>query len=61
MKNTPDLEIIGSTEGIFTKIYFYLLQLKKDVHTPYVIGRENDDFIKNITRVRFLQNNKPSD
>lgn len=53
MGTIPDLEVIGNTDGLITKIHLYLSELKQDAHTPYLVGYENDDFVKNITRVRF--------
>jgi len=53
MRKIPDLEIKGNTDGLITKIHLYLLELKEEIHTPYLIGYENDDFVKDVTRVRF--------
>jgi len=53
MKKIPDLEIIGNTDDLVAKIHLYLLERGEEIHTHYVVGYENDDFVKNITRVRF--------
>jgi len=49
----PDLEIIGNTDDLINKIHLHLLENNQSINTPYHVGYENDDFVKDITRVRF--------
>jgi len=53
MEKIPDLEIIGNADNLITKIHLYLLKIGCSIDTPYLIGYEDDDFVKNITRVKF--------